>query len=85
MPDEKECKTCFGTGMVEHKSCNGLGCDRDGCEDGEIICPKCDGLGYLTKGKANPEEEDLETGEEIEEEIIDNHLENTDLEVENEQ
>ena len=82
MSDEKECKTCFGTGMVEHKICQGMGCDRDGCEDGEIICPKCDGLGYLTKGKSNPEEDDLEIEEEeIEEEIV----KDTDLEVENEQ
>ena len=42
---ERECTTCFGMGMLEHFRCHGRGCD--GCIEGEIVCPKCKGFGYL--------------------------------------
>ena len=56
--NEKECPSCHGIGTVEHNRCHGRGCD--GCENGELVCMKCDGLGFVCDGNVEDEELDIE-------------------------
>ena len=43
--NKQECPACYGMGTIEHARCRGMGCD--GCEDGELICNKCNGFGFI--------------------------------------
>lgn len=65
---QKQCPTCFGMGMLEHFRCHGSGCD--GCIEGEIICPKCNGFGIVDASSAKAtndlpvDDEDLDLNQE---------------------
>jgi len=50
--NKQECPACYGMGTIEHARCRGMGCD--GCEDGELICNKCNGFGF-TNGNYDDE------------------------------
>jgi len=66
----KECPSCFGMGTIEHKRCHGCGCD--GCEDGELVCNKCDGLGFINEDgtkQDDPIDPTISDIEEMEEEV----------------
>jgi len=56
--NRSECPICHGIGTVEHNRCHGRGCD--GCENGELVCMKCDGLGFVCDGNVEDEELDIE-------------------------
>lgn len=42
-PEEGDCPTCDGSGVVAC-NCDDRGCSR--CLDGERTCPECDGSGF---------------------------------------
>jgi hypothetical protein len=66
--NEKECPSCHGIGTVEHNRCHGRGCD--GCENGELVCMKCDGLGYISRNNEPIDNEPIDN-EPIDNEPID--------------
>lgn len=76
--NKRECPSCHGIGTVEHNRCHGRGCD--GCENGELVCMKCDGLGYISRNSDEPidDEEPIDELEEETDEETDNIIKEED-------